>query len=201
MPQGQKGIWISRSWPPEESTFFPAAGDFESGNNTQLLVTATFCWSWAIQQEQSLGVFTYLLKWDRAEVQAGLKGCCPASLHCWASHTACSSSIKPHSITFSTGTDSHHHSQRWLTKGGVRRQMLIAVQTLEFCLSFKSQKHQVSYLHPQEGSSWKIPPQSGSARGEPHLLLQVMVVQPWNSDLTGTSPVWDVRQSQHNPTN
>lgn len=52
-------------------------------------------------------------------------------------HTACSSSIKPHPITFCTGTDSHHYSQRWLTKEGIRRQMLRAVQTLEFCLSFK----------------------------------------------------------------
>lgn len=62
---------------------FPAAGDFESGNNTQLLVTATFCWSCATQQDRSLGVFTYLLKWASPKVQAGLKECCPASLHCW----------------------------------------------------------------------------------------------------------------------
>lgn len=52
-------------------------------------------------------------------------------------HTACSSSIKAYPITFCTGTDSHHYSQRCLTKEGVRRKMLIAVQTLEFCLSFK----------------------------------------------------------------
>lgn len=52
-------------------------------------------------------------------------------------HTACSSYIKPYSITFCTGTDSHHYSQRWLTKERVGRQMLIAVQTLEFCLKFE----------------------------------------------------------------
>lgn len=52
-------------------------------------------------------------------------------------HTVCSSSIKPYPITFCTGTDSHHYSQRWLTKERGRRQMLIAVQTLEFCRSFQ----------------------------------------------------------------
>lgn len=51
-------------------------------------------------------------------------------------HVACSSYIKPYSITFYIGTDSHHYSERWLTKERVRKQTLLDVQTLEFCLSF-----------------------------------------------------------------
>ena len=38
-------------------------------------------------------------------------------------HAACSSYIKPYSIIFSTGTDSHHYSQRQLTEESVGKSL------------------------------------------------------------------------------